>query len=228
MNRLGCFTLLLAVLLASISPFLFPIALEGGLAKLAVPGDLWIVYLLAMVAGCAINLSLWRRSTEKFVRLDPLAVVGLEGLLPHWTELRRESRIAVNVGGCLLPLAMAAYEVVRLATSRGENVHRALIVLALTTGVNIAVCWWLARVVPAVGVLIPGFIPPLIAAAFAILLQADAAPPVALVSGTLGPIFGSVLRLPELKRQPVALASIGGAGTFDTVVMSTVIASLLG
>lgn len=226
MHRLGCLTLLIAIFLVLLLPVLYYRTVEAALVKLGVPPDLALIFFLAMLIGSAINIPVWRVATRRYVKLDPLAVLGLPGFLPHLEELRKETTIAVNVGGCLLPAALAVYEIMRLA--RSERPHLTLLALSVAVGINVAVSWKLARVVPGVGIALPGLVPPLVAAAAALLFQAEAAPQVAYVAGVLGPIIGAdILHLPDLRSRPVALASIGGAGTLDGIVLSGVIATLL-
>jgi uncharacterized membrane protein len=144
------------------------------------------------------------------------------------------------VGGGLIPLAVAAYEIVhliRLVPSTGlvtpENaapsLHGTLIAAFLTVIINVFVCWKIARPVPGVGLAVPGLVPGLLAAASALFFAADFAPPVAYLAGVLGPLVGAnLLRLGDLRARPVALASIGGAGTFDGILLSAVLAAFLG
>ncbi len=226
MNRLGCFTIILAILCVLAAAISFPEHLGAGLGKLGIPPDLALIYFVAMLAGSAINIPIWSFPTPRLVHADPLAVLGLEGLLPHLAELRKRAIISVNVGGCILPGAIATYEVARLLAS--ENPHGTLIALLLASSVNAAVCWKLARPVSGVGLALPGLVPPLVAAASALLLKSSVAPPIAFVAGVFGPITGGILRLPSLKERPVATASLGGAGTFDSVLLGAVAAALVG
>jgi uncharacterized membrane protein len=104
-----------------------------------------------------------------------------------------------------------------------------LIATFLAVMINIFVCWKLARPVTGVGLAVPGLVPGLVAAASALFFAGEFAPPVALIAGVMGPLVGAnVLRLGDLRTRPVGLASIGGAGTFDGIVLSTVLALFLG
>jgi uncharacterized membrane protein len=83
---------------------------------------------------------------------------------------------------------------------------------------------------PGVGIVMPGFISPAAAAGSALLLVPDAAPAAAFVAGTLGPLIGAdFFHINDLIRNPrgVGMASIGGAGTFDGIVLSAILATLL-
>ena len=101
-------------------------------------------------------------------------------------------------------------------------------ILLIVTLANVAVCFRIARPVPGLGITMPALVPPLIAASLSLLLIPDFAPPVAFVAGVLGPLIGAdLLRLKEVVRSAPAIASIGGAGTFDGIVLSGLAAALL-
>ena len=52
--------------------------------------------------------------------------------------------------------------------------------------------------------------------------------PVAFVAGVLGPVQGAdLLHLKDIKRVSAGMLSIGGAGTFDGIVLSGIVAALL-
>src|SRR5581483_10711522 len=94
--------------------------------------------------------------------------------------------------------------------------------------VNSAVCYALARPVPRIGIAIPGLIPPLVAVTTAMLLTQDLRPPVAFVAGVLGPLIGAdLMHLREIPQMATGMASIGGAGTFDGIVLSGIVAAYL-
>ena len=85
----------------------------------------------------------------------------------------------------------------------------------------------MSRVVEGVGVVIPAFIPPIISALIAFILYPDNPAPVAYVSGALGTLIGAdILNLRKLKDLP-GIVSIGGAGVFDGIFLTGVLAALL-
>jgi uncharacterized membrane protein len=70
----------------------------------------------------------------------------------------------------------------------------------------------------------PALMSPLLAAALTLLLAPGAAPPLAFVIGVMGPLIG---HLREVEAAQTGIASIGGAGTFDGIVLSGIIAAYL-
>ena len=78
------------------------------------------------------------------------------------------------------------------------------------------------------GIAIPALIPALAAALLALFFVPDQAPAVAFTAGVLGPLVGAdLLHLNEIKNMGTPIASIGGAGTFDGIVLSGIVATLL-
>jgi len=63
----------------------------------------------------------------------------------------------------------------------------------------------------------------------ALLLAPAEAPPVAFIAGVLGPLIGAdLLHLKDIdKIATTGIASIGGAGTFDGIVLSGIAAAYL-
>jgi uncharacterized membrane protein len=61
-----------------------------------------------------------------------------------------------------------------------------------------------------------------------LLLAPDWAPPIAFSAGVLGPLIGAdLLHLDDIAEIGTGMASIGGAGTFDGIVLSGLVATLL-
>jgi uncharacterized membrane protein len=73
------------------------------------------------------------------------------------------------------------------------------------------------------------FLPALVATTAALLLRpSGATPALAYVAGTLGTLVGGDLtHLPAVRRLGARAVSIGGAGTFDGIFLSGVLAVLL-
>jgi uncharacterized membrane protein len=93
--------------------------------------------------------------------------------------------------------------------------------------VNVIVCYLIARPVAGVGIVMPGIVSP-VAAVLALLLASDIAPPVAFIIGVVGPLVGAdLLHLRDLEVNAIGVVSVGGAGTFDGIVLSGIVAAYL-
>ena len=224
MRVLGCLPLLLFLLLLALLPFVFGSLFSTALVKLHLPPQaaLWVI--LGILAGSGINIPVRRIARTKYVVEDPLALFGIAGWWPQFRRVRRETIIAVNVGGCLIPVGLALYETVHLMIGSRHS----LFGLALGILVNTLVCYWMARPIEGIGIAMPGLLPALIAAMTALVLVPDQAAPVAFVAGVLGPLIGAdLLHLRDISKLATGIASIGGAGTFDGIVLSGIVAAYL-
>jgi uncharacterized membrane protein len=86
----------------------------------------------------------------------------------------------------------------------------------------------LAQPVPGVGIALPPLLPSLVTAAAALLLDSRQAPRTAFIAGTLGTLIGAdLMNLGNLQGLGAPVASIGGAGTFDGIFLTGIIAVLL-
>jgi len=147
---------------------------------------------------------------------------------PKIVEVENEVLIAVNLGGAIIPLIVASLLLYAAYVGiGGYAVLAAVVATAVTTVVTYAV----SRVIPMVGIVVPAFVPPVVSASTAVLLLGvgPAAAAVAYFAGVVGSLLGAdVLRLSkDFDKIMAPLASIGGAGVFDGVFLSGVLAALL-
>ncbi len=229
----GCLAGIVLTGLLLLVPFFFAQAMMTALSRLGLPPGMAVAALVGIFAGGAVNIPVKRIEREEFAPVrSPLLFglgrlgrrIGREGEWPFLRRVRRQTIIAVNLGGCVIPVLLAAYETVRVVR-RGPA---ELVALVAITALTVWVCHRAAEPRPGVGIMLPALLPPLVAALPSILLVPDFAPPVAFVAGVLGPLFGAdLLNLRELSRSTTGIASIGGAGTFDGIVLSGMVAALL-
>jgi uncharacterized membrane protein len=218
------FSLLIFIVLLLLLPLAFGELMVDGLAKLHLTPSAAVVLVMGIVVGGFINIPVKRLIHREQVSDHPFAVFGLSGVWPQLRRTRHQTIIAVNVGGCLIPTALAVYELIHLVASGTQT----LFALAIACGISCAACYLMARPVVGVGIMMPGLVPPLISAALAIVLAPDQAAAVAFVAGVAGPLVGAdLLHLKDIQSSGVGMASIGGAGTFDGIVLSGVIAAYL-
>ena len=127
--------------------------------------------------------------------------------------------IAANIGGAIIPSLMSLYLLAR---------HRLWIESALATAAVAAVCYWLAHPVPGMGIALPIFVPAGITAVVALLVSYRHAAPLAYISGSLGTLIGAdLLNLDKINGLGAPVASIGGAGTFDGIFVTGILAVVL-
>src|SRR5262249_44824267 len=127
--------------------------------------------------------------------------------------------IAVNVGGALIPTLMSLY----LFANHGLWGRG----LLATAGVA-AVCYWMARPIPGIGIALPLLVPTFAAGVVGLLLSKRHAAPLAYIGGSLGTLVGAdLLNVDKLQGLGAPVASIGGAGTFDGVFLTGILAVLI-
>ena len=75
---------------------------------------------------------------------------------------------------------------------------------------------------------VPIFVPPLVASGAALLFADRSPPAVAYIAGTVGTLIGAdLLNLGSIQGLGAPIVSIGGAGTFDGIFVTGIIAVLL-
>ena len=177
-----------------------------------------LLLLVSSLLGSAVNLPLFSIKAEAPKNLPQN---------PFFTLLRLPqqvftgtTRITINVGGGLIPLFFSIY---LMNQYRLPMMDVLLGILTVTF-----ISYLVSRPVHGIGIGMPIFIAPLCAALVALLLNSQDSAPLAYISGTLGVIIGAdVLRLNDIRQMGIPMASIGGAGTFDGIFITGIVAVLL-
>jgi uncharacterized membrane protein len=188
------------------------------IAKLGVNWYAALLILLASLIGSAFNITVGRIRSEIMHLYRQVRVFGVRYLVP--VTSRRTTFVAVNVGGALVPVALSGYLI--------AHDHLGWLALAAVAIVTVAV-HLVARPVPGLGIAVPAFLPGIFAAGTAILLHPTAGVAgLAYVGGTFGTLIGADLtNLRKVRGLGTPVLSIGGAGTFDGVFLTGIIAVLL-
>jgi uncharacterized membrane protein len=186
------------------------------------PGSVFWLLLLTLV-GSLVNIPLTTLEGQEVVEGQVISYFGMQVRLPP-ARTRRQTILAVNVGGALIPAGLALFLFLQITNKIGVS-WGLLAVLAMVT----LVMQRLARPVKGLGIAVPALAPPLVAALGAWLLcPAAFRAPCAYIASTMGTLIGAdLLHLREIKRMGAPVASIGGAGTFDAIFLSGIIAVLL-
>jgi uncharacterized membrane protein len=127
--------------------------------------------------------------------------------------------LAVNVGGAVIPTLMSIYLLIR---------YQLWLKAAIATVVIAVVIHSMATPVPGIGIAVPVFAPVVITAIIAFILSREYAAPLAYIGGSMGTLIGAdLLNLDKISDLGAPVASIGGAGTFDGVFLTGILAVLL-
>lgn len=177
-----------------------------------------MLVLLASLIGGYINIPVVRLPGARVVARAFVDVFGVPYLAPQVVDWPG-TIVAINVGGALIPTLLSIYLLLR---------YGLLIPAAVATALVAVVVHQLAMVEPGVGIAVPWFWPPVLAAIAALILSRRYAAPIAYVAGSIGVLIGADLtNLDKLQSLGAPVASIGGAGTFDGVFLAGVVAALL-
>ena len=174
--------------------------------------------LMLTLLGSYVNIPVAELPAERVVSGQEMFYFGMRYVIPHVEDWPR-TVIAVNVGGAVIPTLLSLYVLVK------KRLYvRAVVGVAVVT----AIVHWLARPIAGIGIAVPTFIPPIVAAVVALALSRQSAPSLAYISGSLGTLIGAdLLNLWDVQGLGAPIVSIGGAGTFDGIFLTGILAVLL-
>jgi uncharacterized membrane protein len=174
--------------------------------------------IFAELAGSAINIPVKRLSGEASRGVQDIQLFGVRYRVPVYRPATTTT-LAVNLGGAVIPTGVSVFLLAKYSFWWQAAVGVTVVAMVVHL---------IARPVEGVGIAVPGFIPPLVAAGISLAVAPHMAAPVAFVSGTLGTLIGAdLLNIGRLRELGGGMASIGGAGTFDGVFLSGIVAVLL-
>jgi uncharacterized membrane protein len=185
--------------------------------KIGIPSQFIFTALLATLTGSFINIPVRRIPQETVVTETWIRYFGFRHVIPVWE--RKETVLAINLGGAVVPTLLSIYLLVK--TGLWGGALAATLMLTLVTN-------RLARPVRGIGIALPAFVPPVLAAVISAVISYEHAPVIAYISGTLGTLIGAdLLNLRKIGALGAPVASIGGAGTFDGIFLNGILAVLL-
>src|SRR5580704_1768532 len=174
--------------------------------------------LLASLVGSFFNIPIVDLPPSQVASDQVVDFFGMRYAVPvvsHWAG----TVIAVNVGGAIIPTLMSLY-----LLAQRNLWTKGLIAVAVVA----LVIHWLADPVPGIGIAVPVFMPAVITAIVALVLSRQMAAPLAYIGGGLGTLIGAdITNLDKVRGLGAPVASIGGAGTFDGIFLTGILAVLL-
>jgi len=214
-NSLLIFFLISLFFAAMLQVHLFEIAF----VKLGLTPEVASFLLLGTLLGSGINLPVYSMQTKE---TGHLVMSPDRKMIWEIFQPVREGKIviAVNVGGCLIPVGLCLYFI---SLQVIDPIKMMVAILIITT-----LSYKFSRLIPGLGVGMPIFLAPLISALLALVLDPEHAAHLAYISGVFGVLIGAdILRLNTIAALGTPVAAIGGAGTFDGIFMTGIIAALL-
>jgi len=180
-----------------------------------------VLILAATLMGSYINIPLLKlKAKMPIIKEEFVSFFGMVYRIPEVEYGEMTTMVAINMGGALIPTFVSLYLLLKMPSA----ILPALIGVAVVAVVTHA----FARPVKGVGISTPIFIPPLAAVLSAYLLPSSSPKVIAYISGVLGTLIGADLsNIKAIPNLGAPVASIGGAGTFDGVFLTGIIAVLL-
>ncbi|HUN71473.1 MAG TPA: DUF1614 domain-containing protein [Steroidobacteraceae bacterium] len=176
-----------------------------------------ITVLALSLLGSYINIPVAYLPGHRTVSAGAITFFGMTYIVPVVRQ-SHATVLAVNVGGAIIPVCLSIYLLIK---------HRLFLLGALGTVLVAAVTHYLAQPVPGFGIALPIFVPIIATAIIAIALSRRRAAPLAYIAGSLGTLIGAdLLNLGSVQSLGAPVASIGGAGTFDGIFVTGLMAVL--
>lgn len=191
--------------------------------RLGIPQDILFSLLFLTLFGSLVNIPLKRYTTEVVTSGQVIDFFGWKFKIPG-TRYAQQTTIAVNLGGAVVPILISIYLILKWPKLLPE--------IIMATALMSLFVHKIARPIRGVGIATPALLPPLMAAClgllFELILHPGAAPIIAYSSGTLGTLIGAdLMNLKKISSLGAPVASIGGAGTFDGIFLTGLIAVVL-
>jgi uncharacterized membrane protein len=186
-------------------------------AQLDIPPQHIFGALFFTLVGSYINIPIKRVPQDTMVEERWIRFYGFRYMIPVWKK--RETVIAVNLGGAVITTFLSLYLLLKTGLWAQSIIATVIITLA---------SYWLAKPVRGVGIVLPFFTIPILAAFVSVIFAYNNAPVIAYISGTMGTLIGAdLLNLKKISKLGAPVASIGGAGTFDGIFLTGILAVLL-
>ncbi len=213
--------LMMAFFLAAL--ILLPLLLLGligeAFLRLGISPGLVFWLLILTLLGSMVNIPIYKFEGQEVMGEQVVSYFGMRFRVPR-LERAQGTVLAVNVGGALIPVALSVYLISKIDFGLSLPILLAVVTLVVNR---------LARPVRGIGIGVPGLVPPLVAALGAYFLCVpELRAPCAYIASTMGILIGAdLLNLGLIRQMGAPVASIGGAGTFDAIFLSGIIAVLL-
>lgn len=179
--------------------------------------------LVAVLVGSFVNIPLFTlESRARIIQDTYISIFGMTYHVPATADGSKKTVVAINVGGALIPSIVSFYLLWRSPDIAGVAIVGVTLV-AIVSHLT-------SRPVAGVGIVSPALVSPLVAAIYTVLVLTQVSTiengfAVAYISWVLGTLIGAdITNLGAIKKIGAPVASIGGAGTFDGVFLSGIIA----
>ncbi len=221
------FVLVLGFLLFAVVALLFLGLARTAFTRIGFSWEQALLLLLISLIGSGINIPIANmKSTVPIAQDTYVCAFGVTYCIPVVHDQEKSTLLAINFGGAIIPILISIALLYQFPASLSYAIACVFLVAVVMNRV--------ARPVKGLGIVTPALLPPLVAALSALAMEYIFNAPdqyvfiLAYVGGTLGTLIGAdLMNLGKIRDLGAPIASIGGAGTFDGVFLSGLIAVLL-
>src|SRR5258707_11161568 len=154
--------------------------------RLGISSGAALFLLFPSLIGSYFNIPVVYLPEQRVLAQQEIDFFGMRYVVPFVAQWPG-TLIAVNVGGAVIPTMMSLYLLAK---------NRLWVKAALATAAVAAVCYWLSRPMPGLGIAEPVFVPSVTTAIVALLLSREPAAPLAYIcGGPRTPVAGGVVHL---------------------------------
>ncbi|MFO8061718.1 MAG: DUF1614 domain-containing protein [bacterium] len=185
---------------------------EIAFANLGLSAGNSFALLIVILIGSLINIPLFRRKAQR-------EYIDYSSLLPMMNARKNSTVIAVNVGGCIIPVLLSLR---LLPTVPFERLIVGVLIVSI-------ISYFSSRPVKHTGIAVSFILPLIFTIVTTLLLAPPAARPAfAFIAGTWGIIIGAdLMHIKDLDKIGAGVLSIGGAGVFDSIFIIGILAAFL-
>jgi uncharacterized membrane protein len=187
--------------------------------RLGMSSRVALLLLMGSLFGSYLNIPLVEMpDQQQIITAQEINLFGIHHSVPMMVDWPG-TIIALNVGGALIPILVSFYLLARNRLWRPGLVATACVS---------AVCYHLAKPVAGMGIALPIFVPAIATAMMALILSRQHAATLAYIGGSLGTLIGADLfNIGDIQGLGAPVASIGGAGTFDGIFVTGILAVII-
>ncbi len=213
---------ILALVFLVIAAFIFFFVTEVAFEKTGFTRLQFLLILGVALVGSYVDIPVWQlRNTKPTVVVREVRAFWVTYRIPQYALTQVTTTVAVNLGGAIVPIVVTL-----VLLNAHPSIWLGALVATLLTSVAVHA---VARYVDGVGIVSPTLLPPIAAVVFSLpFVSMSYLAITAYIAGTLGTLIGADLtNLGKISEGGTHVASIGGAGKFDGIFMTGIVAVLI-
>jgi uncharacterized membrane protein len=219
--------IIFVVLLILLIPLLFLGLIGAAFTRLGFSWLSALAVVLLILLGSSVNIPVYTIKRD-MIRVVPEGVSISDPFTPWSAGQVWETVISISLGGAVLPICVAVYLLYTALPLTGKSLALPICAGILTVAV---ITYVSTRPAPGIGLQVPILVPALTALLVAVLLAGGVgitAAVSAFVSGIIGVLCGGNLaQIPRIKDLDIPAWSIGGSGTFGSMLICCILPALI-